>query len=570
MPQADAFDAPQGGTFYGDLLQAVTEAFAGNGVLSNSDATVSAGSSGMEIDVSAAPVGIEYDGTAYTPPSTTLTVPTGPTTTTSGADDRRADIVVFDTDAGEYDAVEGAPHPNPSPPETPPNALLLAVVTVEHDGSTLTDGVIYNWRARPNEFPNDGPTPAVATGDLQDDSVTSSKVEDGAVTSPKIEDDSVTSSKVEDGSLTDADVSSSTTIDRTKIDDERITSGIHTADVTTDGEEVVFVDTSGGAVTVTLASADATEGNVVTVVDVGGGADTNQITVSAESGETVDGSTDTTVSSSWGATVVVSDGDNWFTSGGGTSSDSGGSGGSGGANMVEAGGYNIVDMTTLRANERLKVDSAELTLEKGQARPEGLTLQLVYFNRYQAITQYRPIIEDPGVKGVEDGAAFTNLANFPRTVAIVTDNGQFGAGTGTAKSYRASAETAVQGDYGMTMVNIRPNAPAHIANTATYNQQSDSNVGFYEVNSAGDTIDFDLEQVADLQDPTIVITTAWGTTDFDLVERDTGDTVVSETSGFDTDVWVVDVQDTSGKFRLTNFDDTQAAFYGYVRVFDAE
>lgn len=549
MPQADAFDAPQGGTFYGDLLQVVTESFAGNGVLSNGDAAVTAGSSGMEIDVSAASVGIEYGGAVYTPSATTLTVSTGPTTTTNGANDRRADIVVFDTDTGGYGAVEGTAHPNPTPPDTPANALLLAVVTVGHDVSGLTDDAILNWRARPNEFPNDGPSPTIATDDLQDGSVTSSKIEDG--------------------SIVDADVSASTTIARSKVDDERITSGIHTTDVTTSGEEVVFVDSGGGSVTVTLASADVGEGNVVTVVDVGGSADVNPITVATEGSETVDGSSDTAISSAWGASVVVSDGDNWFTSGGGTSSDSGG-GSTTASNTVEAGGYNIVDLVTLRANERLKVDSAELTLEQGKARPEGLTLQLAYFNRYQAVTQYRPIIEDPGTKGIEDGPAFTNLANFPRTVAVIADNGQFGAGTGTAKSYRASVETTVQGDYTMTMVNIRPNAPAHIANTATYNQQSDSNVGFYEVTSAGDTIDFDVEQVPDLQDPTIVVTTAWGSTDFDLVERDTGDTIVSESSGFDTDVWIIDVQDTSGKFRLTNFDDTQAAFYGYVRVFDAE
>lgn len=531
MPTADTFEAPQGATFYGDLLQAVTEAFAGNGVLANGEANATAdGSVDMGVNVSGAPTGIEYEGTTYTPPSASFTLSDGPTTTTNGQDDRRADIIVFDTSSSEYALVEGTPHPNPTPPETPADALLLSVVTVGHEATNVADSDILNWRARPNQYPNDGSEAFVDTQDIVD------------------------------GTIVDGDVSASTTISRGKIDDERITVSVG-SDVTTDGEEVVFVDTSS-SVTVTLASADTTEGNVVTIVDAGGNASSNSIAVETEGSETIDGASGDTVATDYAAKVVVSDGDNWFTAGGGSSS--------GGANTVESGGYNIVDLVTLRPNERLKVESAELTLEKGQARPEGLTLQLAYFNRYQAVTQYRPIIDTPGTKGIEDGSTFTNLANFPRTVAVVVDNGQYGSGTGTAKSYRASATTTIQGDHNMTLVNIRPNAPAHIANTAPYTQQSSDNVGFYEITDEGDTIDFDLEQVPDLQDPTIEISTVFGTTDFDLVERDTGNKITSEKSGFDSDVWLIDVQNTSGKFRLTNFDDTQAAFYGYVKVYDAE
>lgn len=82
------------------------------------------------------------------------------------------------------------------------------------------------------------------------------------------------------------------------------------------------VDTSGGAVTVTLASAMVAEGAHVIVNDEGGAAGTNAITIDTEGSETIDGATSQSVGSNYGTLTFYSDGANWFTKsstgGGGT------------------------------------------------------------------------------------------------------------------------------------------------------------------------------------------------------------------------------------------------------------
>jgi len=74
--------------------------------------------------------------------------------------------------------------------------------------------------------------------------------------------------------------------------------------------ETYLVDTSGGAVTVTLPApaADA----FVRVKDSGGSANTNNITVSPNAAETIDGGSSHVIQSNYGAAVLVSDGTNWF------------------------------------------------------------------------------------------------------------------------------------------------------------------------------------------------------------------------------------------------------------------
>jgi len=87
-----------------------------------------------------------------------------------------------------------------------------------------------------------------------------------------------------------------------------------TADATLEDQGVIQpVDTSGNAVTVTLASAAAEDGAEVVVKDEGGNAGTNAITVATEGGETVDGAVDATIGSNYGVLRLYSDGSNWFT-----------------------------------------------------------------------------------------------------------------------------------------------------------------------------------------------------------------------------------------------------------------
>lgn len=92
--------------------------------------------------------------------------------------------------------------------------------------------------------------------------------------------------------------------------------------VASDAGRIYPVDTSGGAVTVTLASAMVAEGAHIVVNDEGGSAGTNAITIATEGSETIDGATSQSVGSNYGALTLYSDGTNWFTvsstGGGGT------------------------------------------------------------------------------------------------------------------------------------------------------------------------------------------------------------------------------------------------------------
>lgn len=152
MPEADPFEAPQGGTFYGVLLQAVTEAFAGNGIQANGEARVTADSGvAMGVNVSGAPTGLRYAGTDYTPNSASFTLSQGPTTTTNGQDDRRADLIFFDSSASSFAKYEGNAHPYPEPPTPPTDGLVIAVVTVPHNATDIGDSSILNWRPIPTQ-----------------------------------------------------------------------------------------------------------------------------------------------------------------------------------------------------------------------------------------------------------------------------------------------------------------------------------------------------------------------------------------------------------------------------------
>lgn len=155
MPQAAPFEAPQGSTFHAaPLLQAVTEAFAGNGVLADGDATVTADTTTqMAVNVAQSDSGVAYGGTVFTPSAASFTLSDGPTTTTNGVSDRRVDLVFFDSSTGSYAVSEGAAAPNPTPPVVPDDGLMLSIVLVAHGATDISDSEILNWQARPNATP---------------------------------------------------------------------------------------------------------------------------------------------------------------------------------------------------------------------------------------------------------------------------------------------------------------------------------------------------------------------------------------------------------------------------------
>lgn len=209
MPTTDTFGTPPGGTLYGRAFEAITEAFGGNGFPNSGNGEITPGSSSMTVDVSGGSV--KYDGTVYNVSGTTLTVPSAPTTTTNGQEDKRVDIVVFDSNSESFTLIEGTSDPNPIPPSTPNDALLVGFVEVGNGVNDVTGDDVLNWRAVPAaSFPvqtadiGDGAvtkpkiaTDAVGSNELIDAAVTAQELADGAVTTSKIGDEQVTEAKID-------------------------------------------------------------------------------------------------------------------------------------------------------------------------------------------------------------------------------------------------------------------------------------------------------------------------------------------------------------------------------------
>ena len=125
------------------------------------------------------------------------------------------------------------------------------------------------------------------------------------------------------------------------------------------------------------------------------------------------------------------------------------------------------------------------------------------------------------------------------------------------------------------LIGIRPGDPAYDDNTGAVFHPQDENgtgsVAFYEIQNTTDEILFDIrDEIAGLDHPVLVLNTVFGPTDFTLEDRNSGAAIVDEQSGFDSDVWVVDLSGASKDLRLTEFTDTQAAFYPYVRLTDRQ
>jgi len=84
------------------------------------------------------------------------------------------------------------------------------------------------------------------------------------------------------------------------------------SNITTTGERTIFADVSGGALTITLASADVYEGKAISIKDSTGNAGTNAITVATEGTETIDGNASITLDANNESVNLRSDGTNWF------------------------------------------------------------------------------------------------------------------------------------------------------------------------------------------------------------------------------------------------------------------
>lgn len=78
-------------------------------------------------------------------------------------------------------------------------------------------------------------------------------------------------------------------------------------------EDILFVTyTPTGTVAITLASATAVSGKEIIIKDAGGNATTNNITISTEGIETIDGQATYAIVGNYDSVTLVSDGTNWL------------------------------------------------------------------------------------------------------------------------------------------------------------------------------------------------------------------------------------------------------------------
>lgn len=83
-------------------------------------------------------------------------------------------------------------------------------------------------------------------------------------------------------------------------------------DANSAAEAIIGVTDTSIARTITLLTADADNGRVITVKDESGAAGTNNITIATEGSETIDGAATSVISTNYGSVTVYSDGTNWF------------------------------------------------------------------------------------------------------------------------------------------------------------------------------------------------------------------------------------------------------------------
>lgn len=475
------------------MLRSISESLAGNGVVEATGLEVTPTATPREVSIDTGDV--YFDGTEYSHGTTSTE-----TTSVGDGSDPRWDIVYFDTATTSTGIREGTPSQTPEPPDIQGSEVLLAFLKVVSGfDSTFTRGDdLLNWRANfSNEaetvhFDNasgvypaenvaaalsqlqyaaqivsypvgvgdlDSPfSPAAiasvnaypfANSDLNNSTVTvsagsgldttNSAIGLGGSATLSLSTGGVTSAMIADGTIVDGDISGSTNISRSKLATE-LDSSTQTGAYTTSDEELVFVDTSGGAVTITLSSSDASTGNTVRVVDLGS-AGSNTITIDSEGSETIDGSTSTTIDTNYGALVLHSDGSDWY-SGGGGSSSGGGSGldratdfdVSGGRATLGAGNQAIVGFVNLADSETLSIEKAQLLNADGSASSADMTLELVTFDNAGGYTSQTTLITGDGSTVFDDQTgnplgSYQNTSGSEQTAGVLANNSG-GAGEG--------------------------------------------------------------------------------------------------------------------------------------------
>ena len=294
---------------------------------------------------------------------------------------------------------------------------------------------------------------------------------------PSVTDMDAAGNDLEDAGTTVWDTSEGH-VPRPQVDQNKEVATVSTATTTSD-PEVLFVDSTGGSFTVTLASADAVSGNEIAVIDVGGSADSDPITIDTEGSESIDGGTSTVLDSAYGAVLLQSDGTNWYSAGGSgkpgtvTVEDNGsivlepadrlnaGGGltitddGDGTATIayefnqvfegresgqVTAGNQGILAIDSLEDGEAADVYKAALTLADGQPAPASLDLVLATLDNAGGYTIQDTVLTCDGSTVHDDAtgnplATYTNNSGGEQSIAVLVNNQ-----TGSNQSVMASTE----------------------------------------------------------------------------------------------------------------------------------
>ena len=130
------------------------------------------------------------------------------------------------------------------------------------------------------------------------------------------------------------------------------------------------------------------------------------------------------------------------------------------------------------------------------------------------------------------------------------------------------------------LVGIRPGDPAYEdhqgPNFVPQDDNGNENVPYYDMTAVGDSISFDLSTYMDgLDNPVGTFHANWGETEFLLRDQNNVETFINELSGFDTDMFLVELDGVSGRITLEITDDgaadgTQAAWVPYVGLANAQ
>jgi hypothetical protein len=529
MPPGDSFEAPQGTPLHTVQFRAISEGLADTGVRAPNDLAVTAGSGPREVDVASGTA--YYDSTAYdysgASPAVTLSAgdvddarvdtvafdtgstsviaregtpdpaPTPPTlqagevllavvTVPAGATDIGDQLIrnwravgptqasriiyadatdsfgVTDVAAALNELQEAAQlgaYPVGAPDlDTPLGLDDVSDLDVGTADLTANDGSTMIYDAGNSEVPAarlGGPASSLSTYPLAFATDTDADLASTDLTAA--------------GGTTTVFDATAGVVPRRQVDRDRVVASVASANHTTGGEEIVLVDTVaiGGGSTVTLASADATEGAAIAVVDRTGGASGATITVDTEGSETLNGSNSITVDTDYGAARLISDGSNWVTAGGGTgggggvtiedgqsvvqqtatavsagealsaSSDGDGTaevdldssrvvGGEATANLSDTNQL-VVDRFALTDGGTVRVRKCSLTVGVSGPAPTDVDLKLVTFDGSGSFTTQTVLIDGDGstdstaVTGDPVGT-YENTSGGDQTVGVVADN----------------------------------------------------------------------------------------------------------------------------------------------------